>query len=113
MSSLEPTPEDAFDSQASGYDMRQSLLAEDPVAAAYALFLQIRTALAMLQYAALKGDAEIIEAELVQAEELKQLLGAICEEQHPVVEQFHKERCALEANFQTYLESTEGYGSRV
>ena len=45
---LEPTPEDEFSVDIPGYDLRRILLAEDPLAAANAFFVQIRTVLATI-----------------------------------------------------------------
>ena len=44
--SLEPSPEDEFEVDIPGYDLRRILLARDPLAAANAFFVQIRTVLA-------------------------------------------------------------------
>ena len=44
--SLEPKPEDAFDIEVPGYDLRRLLLAQDPLAAANAFAVQIRVILA-------------------------------------------------------------------
>ena len=46
--SLEPPPEDEFEVEIPGYDMRRLLLAEDPLAAANAFFVQIRMLLATM-----------------------------------------------------------------
>ena len=46
--SLEPSPFDVFDVNIPGYDTRRLFLAEDPVAAANAFFVQIRTVLATM-----------------------------------------------------------------
>ena len=43
---LEPTPEDEFSVDVPGYDLRRILSAEDPLAAANAFFVLIRTVLA-------------------------------------------------------------------
>ena len=45
---LEPNPEDEFEVNVPGYDARRLLLAEDPLAAANAFFVQIRTILATM-----------------------------------------------------------------
>ena len=46
--SLEPSPDDSFGVEIPGYDMRRLLLAEDPLAASNAFFVQIRTVLATM-----------------------------------------------------------------
>ena len=43
---LEPKPEDTYSVDIPGYDMRRIMSAEDPLAAANAFFVQIRTVLA-------------------------------------------------------------------
>ena len=43
---LEPKPEEVFNVDVPGYDMRRLMAAEDPLAAANAFFVQIRTVLA-------------------------------------------------------------------
>ena len=44
--SLEPHSDDRFDVDVPGYDMRRLWMAEDPLAAANAFFVQLRTVLA-------------------------------------------------------------------
>ena len=44
--SLEPSPDDEYEVNIPGYDLRRILMAEDPLAAANAFFVQIRTILA-------------------------------------------------------------------
>ena len=46
--SLEPSPDDVCDAKIPGYDTRRLFLAEDPLAAANAFFVQIRTVLATM-----------------------------------------------------------------
>ena len=46
--SLEPTPDDVFEVNISGYETRRLCLAEDPLAAANAFAVQIRTVLATM-----------------------------------------------------------------
>ena len=46
--SLEPLPQDVFEVNVPGYDTRQLYLAEDPLAAANAFFVQIRILLATM-----------------------------------------------------------------
>ena len=46
--SLEPSPDDEFEIDIPGYDSRRLYLAEDPLAAANAFFVQIRTVLATM-----------------------------------------------------------------
>ena len=43
---MQPSSDDAFEMQIPGYDLRRILLAEDPLAAANAFFVQIRTVFA-------------------------------------------------------------------
>ena len=55
----------------------------------------------------IKDIAKKIEENLINAEELKHFLGQICCERYPDLQQFTRERQALEKNFPLYAEGTE------
>ena len=59
------------------------------------------------QFAFLKEIADLLEAKLVTADELKAFLANICVESYGNVEEFQQERAKLEEHFPTYSETTE------
>ena len=176
--SLEPSADDVFEVDIPGYETRRLYLAEDPLAAANAFFIQIRTVLATMlgvrmcprcphcshssspcqdalgsnaeamggiagrvdalfgaveaqkttgglhfhffmfvqrvhQSNTIKDIAKKIEENLINAEELKHFLGQICCERYPDLQQFTRERQALEKNFPRYAEGTECTDNQV
>ena len=71
---LEPKPEDEFTVDIPGYDLRRLMAAEDPLAAANAFFVQIRTVLA--QYSAF-ACVRIVRTAAAQTTLVKMLLAAL------------------------------------
>ena len=59
------------------------------------------------QFASMKEIAELLEAKLVHAQDLKDFLANICCEQYADVHLHRREVASLEANFPTYSEKTE------
>ena len=62
------------------------------------------------QYATMKEIARQLEEAMVNAQELKDFLSAICCERYANIDQFQKERSALERNFPTYAEEANSEG---
>ena len=59
------------------------------------------------QFASMKEIAELLEAKMVQATELKDFLANICCESYSDLEQHIADLTPLESNFPTYSERTE------
>ena len=90
--------------RACGRSVRRCGSAEDNGRLALPFFIFVQR---LHQIATMKDIAEKIEANLVNAEELKHFLGQICCERYPDPHQFKSERDALEKNFPMYAEGTE------